>query len=273
MTSAFGIDHGEVAKGYNVLGTYAKPVKLARGKLLPVKTKKAPPKHKADVTPWDKYGIGKSYVPGKGFVSATAPGSKAMLRGIKPGRYKDQRGVSEEDFQYRIGRARRKVLVGEATKKTKTMRTDAPTRTRWGFGRTGRDVAGFTVRSGSKSQGRNTVVLSHKLKRAEVDSTYNHELAHAAPKRSEYRVHHQIASDPQKMIREEARADMAGGNYWRNPESRTDSGYTQIARIHDPSDTPPMAAMKERMYGFSAKQAGAYRGVQDKIAGARRKRG
>lgn len=91
-----------------------------------------------------------------------------------------------------------------------------------------------TYRVGGKSSGQSYVVsnlpkeIPKKLRR----QTMGHEAMHALPKRSSYRLHNQIMSDPKKLFREEGRADyLSGGHYSKHPDSG--SVYAQGARAID----------------------------------------
>lgn len=116
-------------------------------------------------------------------------------------------------------------------------------------------LAGATLRSGSKSSGKSTVIINHHGIAANSSSRRNyrknlkmvqtHENAHAGPKRSSYRLA-QVTQSPRRTGREEGRADfLAMGHH---------SGYK---------------SKMERSYSDSGGKFGqGYREVQDKMRAA-----
>lgn len=89
--------------------------------------------------------------------------------------------------------------------------------------------------------------------------TLKHEQAHLLPKRSGYRVHQQIAQHPEKLLREEARADMAGGVYYQ--EDHMGSGYARAAK----SEFYRKELQKVGFTHMTPEAVHEYRKVQDKI--------
>lgn len=87
--------------------------------------------------------------------------------------------------------------------------------------------AAGTYRIGGKSSGHSIVAGEGPKK--QLPYLRAHEGAHADVKRSSYRLHRQIMSNPKKLMREEARADyVAGGHFSLHPD--TGSTYAQGGR-------------------------------------------
>ena len=85
-----------------------------------------------------------------------------------------------------------------------------------------------TYRIGGKSSGRSVIIGATPGKK-DRKLLMAHEAAHANPRRSAYRLHHQIMGDPKKLFREEARADyISGGHFSQHPDEK--SKYAQGAR-------------------------------------------
>ena len=87
--------------------------------------------------------------------------------------------------------------------------------------------------------------------------TVDHEIAHLTPKRSSYRLH-QVISDPKRIPREEARAEMSAnhrGGYWRNKDTEPSSGYGAAAR----------SPFKRQMYRAVEEMQGLSGGFDKKI--------
>ena len=100
------------------------------------------------------------------------------------------------------------------------------------FGRSKKNPAGealaTTYRTGSKSGGKSHIFMGqHRPGQPSEAVTLKHELAHAKPKRSSYRLHEQIGQNPKKLMREEARADWQGSGHFKD---KMESGYAQMAR-------------------------------------------
>lgn len=90
-----------------------------------------------------------------------------------------------------------------------------------------------TVRYGGK-KGSYRIARSADPSPSGRKRTNRHEMAHAKPKRSAYRLHRQIQGNPRKTMREEARADMAGAGYYKNTAGQAgDTAYAAGARARD----------------------------------------
>jgi hypothetical protein len=152
------------------------------------------------------------------------------------GGYRKAKGVSEDDKKYRTAMGQIKDLhsgkpVGGVTNTGKHLRTE---KHRGGgnvevyrHGKKSRLVPpgaeGFHVSTGGK-RGTSYVHLGGGSgKRVET-----HELAHANPKRSSYRMF-QITSNPRKLMREEARADYKAQGHFTTRGEKEGSGYAQSA--------------------------------------------
>lgn len=136
----------------------------------------------------------------------------------------------------------------------------------------GTSMAGTTSRIGGK-RGAAKVIYSNTQSAGgsmHPESTLKHELAHAAPKRSSYRLH-QLHQDPKKLMREEARADAAIGHYATHPEVQ--SAYASAARgvkrkEHRNHALAVLSRSKDGYRGVKPADLKEYTDVHDKIHGA-----
>jgi hypothetical protein len=239
-TSAFGVEHGGIAKAYLGGGKFKSVTKLKPHQRAMYKEDRI----------YTKQGKNSPYRESRGL----APEHVGFERAMHSMRAEDKAITSP-------GRFGRKTPPASGTMKVNGRQVN------WGFNRA-KGEYGATALHGGKSSGSAEVTLSSRhLKSAkQADSTFAHELAHAAPKRSSYRLHGQINASPKKSMREEARADMAGGTYYRNPPSKDDSGYVAAAR----AKPGWKADVKAEAVGGSRKGMKQYRKIQDKIAGSKR---
>ena len=236
--------------------------------------------------------MAKSFVPGKGFVSASKLGKPGLRKVVKPGQY---RSTGPDEHQK---------LVSDAIESNRAMFRSVRHSAKKGKDGVYREanpdmlpgLAGMAWKYGGKD-GKRIYQYSpaHNTKRMET-----HELAHVAPKRrTEWRLG-TIVSDANKSAREEARAEMKTGQYFRqkhDPKSGFDSAYNATARsplaraamsgqaktgrainaLRQPRDaieqatgipksSPRLAEAASHRFGPS--YARSYRKTQDKIAGA-----
>lgn len=162
--------------------------------------------------------VQKSWIPGKGWVKASEAGKGALVMASRTKNHQNMRRVTDEDaaISSKLHRVSRQL-------KAQGVKPGVQDRN-LGF-----NINGMTWRTGSKSHGKSYVAISPHLKGEHRQTVINHELAHAAPKRSSYRFH-KLVDDPEKLGREEARAVWRSGE--RTPlnkppvtASEKDNGY------------------------------------------------
>lgn len=177
-------------------------------------------------------GVSKSYLGGaKGWVRAGEAGARALRRA--KGAHKAARGVSVEDQGYKIQQALRQSAIedGIAHGHVEQMPNGHTKITRFSraYGRLTPDPAladgthAYALKQGGR-KGKGYLFVNELSN----DSDIAHEMAHLTPKRSAYRMNHQTMQDGRKYMREEARADMEGSSYHRDPDA-AGSGYKDMA--------------------------------------------
>jgi hypothetical protein len=216
--------------------------------------------------------VKKSYVPGKGFIPASAI-PKAELRALAHGgRKAGQRIVrakaKADNDTFKSTHADLKKLAQELQTKGRTSRTPSgalhhsvsnldintysPGTQAFAFKTGGRRAPGYLV----TAPGASGHIMAH-------------EAAHLMPKRSAYRTHHQLVEDGAKSMREEARADMASGDksgYYANREAkRTKSGYVEAANSEYARSTQYRHSDEHRAKMFTPESMDAFRSTQDRI--------
>lgn len=176
----------------------------------------------------DHGGISKSLVDG-----VFKPASKltgAERRAV--GGYKKLRGVTSADNEHRAGEKHikdyhsdRNIRIGVKTGKVTQGKQGTVRRYKHSLisSQVPVGAGGFHIRTGSAKEGTSYV----HLREGADKSTKAHELAHARPARSGYRMA-QIVKDPKKLMREEARADFESRGHFAG--KKTDSGYAQAAK-------------------------------------------
>lgn len=186
------------------------------------------------------------------------------------GGYKKAKGVSEEHRTFLQGAHERRKIVGEnaAYKDVPVKPLDALLH----------GDRGFTIRTGS-AKGGQSHVFGHASDTKSQKALQQHEGAHAAPKRSEYRMHHQIMGNPKKLMREEARADMASdyGSYRQVRMRHVASGKKKTVSVYGAAAKTGQLSQVSRAYPHLKKPelkegVKAYRQTQDKIARAKGKK-
>lgn len=228
--------------------------------------------------------VSKTFIPGKGYVSATKL-PKGQLRMVVRNQRAAKARVRDEEarhFQaYRKTDKEQKDLLAEIGQKGKElpspMKGTAFLQPNWAKEAQMKSVniEAFAVKRGGRRSGQAVMVVP----KGATKDTVNHEMAHLTPKRSGYRLH-QVLSDPKKLMREEGRAEMATrskGAYYKTDAPGT-SGYIQMARDED---VRSFANMQDKMRRgnifsegkYSKESMDEFRGVQDKIYQARRARG
>lgn len=247
----------------------------------------------------DHGSVSKAYLGGGRWVPAVQAGAKQMraARGAhaaaKGRSAMDQQwldNISRLDSQIKgltkpIVRRRRTVTAPNGHKVARTDVRAQPA--------TGMDA--FAYMSGKNSR---NIMVGPTASKKQARMITQHEMAHLSPKnRTAYRLG-QITRDNTKTMREEARADMAAGQYWRKKPRSLDeltdgSGYALAARsprsarhlytaqrsgrleamrsFKATGDNEALAAARsvpkrERM--FTKRPLAAYRHTQDRIAGA-----
>lgn len=221
--------------------------------------------------------ITKSFVPGKGYVKATEAGVKVLRRAAKerPAHFEDAKLTQElHNDRFKEGqKAIHGLLKQTSNRGTMSGASIQRPRLALGIGLKASGTKGFMVRTGSAKGGTSHVILPKDAPQHIV----NHEMTHAAPKRSSYRMH-QIVTDPKKLMREEARAEMGSNRragYYRTYD-KTNIAYTQAAQsepyrqmAHETYASQPGAKGKI----FEKENVQAFKDVQDKIGSAREKQG
>ncbi len=152
--------------------------------------------------------INKSFVPGKGWIAATKLTAREASK--VPGAHSAAKGVSKPDLKFKTRREGLEVKLHEHG---------------GGFVQNKEHAgAASTIRYGGKKTGF-SFIQGHAPDARSRDRLMAHEGQHAAVNRTSYRLHGQIMSDPKKMFREEARADIQGsGRHYtehRNPQTST----------------------------------------------------
>lgn len=178
--------------------------------------------------------VSKSFIPPKTpggtgtWMRATQLGPKKLRRVVDGQQYKS-RGLSDSDKEFKSMSKDRRDLFNQAGQKGakrtingRSIRTvdepDLP----------GNMHGAFIPYGGKRTGG--TIMMNPHTSSASRVSTATHEMAHAAPRRSSYRMH-QIVNNPQKIGREEGRADLASGARWTRPQPPgAESGYHQASR-------------------------------------------
>ena len=173
-----------------------------------------------------EHGISKSLVGG-----VFKPASKLTRaeRGAVGG-YKKARGVTAADQEFKHVQGQTKAYHAALTP-TRSFKSKSGTTHVYEHNILSRGIpkgaAGFHVREGGKQGTSHVHYRSDKIIGADnkPKSTLMHEMAHARPARSSYRMN-QIIDSPKKLFREEGRADFESrGHFKKRPEG----GYAQAA--------------------------------------------
>ena len=215
--------------------------------------------------------IGKSLVNGK-WVKASEVGvkglraAKANASPYRGGRFMEQRGRSAKDWQFANSvDASKDMFNGLGIPKGGVKRLK-------GGGQL-ENLEGATTRFGGK-RGESRIWLRPDAR----PETVRHEMAHATPKRSGYRLHAQIGQNPLKSMREEARADYAGTGHYQ--KTRHSSTYGAVAQQQAKRDKGKLGRIGEESYqirrqvisdyagGKPDEAIRAYRQVHDKMSAA-----
>ena len=228
--------------------------------------------------------VRKSYVGAGKFVSAAKMGKKKLQSSTREGMYKprpyaEQIGVSQQKLKEFIDSGKKNgsrypgnvanVLNPSGPAKTNLPRTETTVKgRRVNIMRTKNmpeEIRGYAMNYGGK-RGVSNVVMNDdgKILRKygpNVDrGYYRHELGHAAPKRSSWRLSQQIANNPKKLGREEGRVDFNAGFRYKNKPKAGESVYNEIAR------TPGFLMPKDTREFRSG-----YIDVQNRLARAQRR--
>lgn len=237
--------------------------------------------------------VSKSYIPGKGWVPAMKAGKKA-LRGAKGGHAK-AKGVSPKD------EAARNMMGLSHKEVTGTLRAKKVGTTNVNRGVKADRYETYNMPAGAEAfayikPDRTRVMVT----KPGADKRFvQHEAAHLSPKKRTPHRMYNISQNPGKAMREEARADSAGGMGWREAKRKGNvgmykdtfrgegySGYaasgasrfqasqqrqaggmvdaaTNAARKQEGMDPKLYSDSRRRM--FNQKSLGGYRQVQDNI--------
>lgn len=240
--------------------------------------------------------VAKSYIPGKGWVPAVQAGKRA-LRGAK-GAHKAARGVTPKDAAFRSA-------MKEMTPQVKYQLGGRDTGKRMNLGRGNQaerwesDVMPGGMEAFAYMKGKRRIMVT----KPGADPRFvRHEAAHLSPKKRTAHRLSRMQQDPARAMREEARADMAGGMPFRGAPKTTSearrnmregkqySGYAAAARGRGQAraqrkqglvvDTNSRVSRKmglidensprsNRRGMFTQSSLGEYRTVQDKIDAGR----
>lgn len=250
----------------------------------------------------DHGAVSKSYIPGKGWVSAAKAGKNTLNAAAKAGkksnRYTGMRGVAQSDEFLRHSMSDLKAME----RGVRTKRVHDLGRGRKVNIRESRDMPpGMEAFAYMRGKNRNIVV-----KPGADPKFVKHEFSHVTPKNRKSHRMAQINRDPKKAMREEARADMAGGMNWRKApgpvKSQVDavrgkqySGYaasagsplqgdmqrragrnadamTKIQARLEKVDEKRISMLPKREKMFTQPSLSEYRKVQDKISTAQGKK-
>lgn len=228
--------------------------------------------------------VSKTFIPGKGYVSATKLPKSQLRMTVRTQRAAKARVRDEEarHFQaYRKTDQSQKELLAEIGQKGKElpspMKGTAFLQPNWAKEAQMKSVniEAFAVKRGGRRSGQAVMVVP----KGATKDTVNHEMAHLTPKRSGYRLH-QVLNDSKKLMREEGRAEMATrskGGYYKTDAPGT-SGYIQMARDDDIRSAANFQdkMMRGDILGegkYNKEALEAFRGVQDKIYRARSAKG
>lgn len=188
--------------------------------------------------------VAKSYLGGGKWkvASKLTTAERSQITSTRPNLW--SRGVSASDKQFVEGQKSLHNVIGGSHKQVQVGRAGALDTS-----------AAVTIRVGGKKTGKSFVfgqtAPQHRKK------ILTHEAQHAKVKRSSYRLHGQIGRDPQKLLREEARADIQSGkHYSRVPQSRR-SAYEEIASLQRravkaPNGVHPLLREQARAAGVKA---------------------
>jgi hypothetical protein len=226
--------------------------------------------------------VSKTFIPGKGYISASKL-PKNEYRMINRNRKAATRRVANEEKkhfdQYRSDDKDLKNMLSDLA--TRGRQQDSPVKGVVyqepdffsGLQMKQQNMDAFAVKRGSRRHGPKVMVVPKNAR----PETMQHELGHLTPNRSGYRLW-TITRDGNKIMREEARADMhtqRRGSYYKT-DTHPDSGYVQAARdpfargIHEANERRINAAQGRPFSGkFSEESMDNYRQVQDRIQGAR----
>lgn len=201
--------------------------------------------------PFSKSLSGKNFKP----ITQMTGGQKKKILGS----YKKLKGVSRSDKKFQ-----------QVHNKAKTDLKDYVGYSGEGIKRSPEEMPfGGTYRTGGKKTGKSTVIGNAPTKSLQ-GYVQTHEGAHATPKRSAYRLHGQIARNPEKLMREEARADYkAGGHY--SQHGQRGSTYASAARSQVKAEKHPNRPAKgsKEMADFFGEPRGtnkqAYEGHKNSV--------
>ena len=221
-----------------------------------------------------KYEVKKSYLGGGRWASATQAGAK-RLKNAK-GAHKQAKGLSLD-----ARAAKMRLVANKEISDINNLVT--PGKTKYTVtDQLPPGKEGLTVLHGGRRSKTRSVLINSGNNPAERARIKTHETAHAAPKRSSYRLD-QIMQNPSKLGREEARADMAQGSYYNRSidqianqmkrEGGSGSGY-MVSAFNVSSRNPnnkPRGIMRKRPFSPNEVDR-AYMDTQDKIARARVKK-
>lgn len=180
----------------------------------------------------------------------TPPGEDTLTVPLRPtNRIGNALGGLEQPMYFPPGRAAPAQRQGRSNVSL-NIREDMPA----GYG-------GIASRYGGRSDGVSTVVMPKDgAPGLDTARTLQHEMAHATPDRSSWRLH-QVLNDPVKRGREEARADMAGGlNHVVDSPRSHQSAYYDGARSRTSAATYATSGMDRNFFRGYRQQHNAQAG-------------
>lgn len=222
--------------------------------------------------------VTKSFVPGKGWVKATDVGARELRSAAKkrPEYFRKQK-LKDKNHPYRADSRIISETMDEI-ERSSTLLMKGPKNSTllqpWDENIMPPSMAAFAVQSGGR-RGRRIMVIPDNT----PEHVVRHEMAHVTPKRSGYRLW-QTQKDPKLAMREEARADMAGGGtgqYYRRFHNNEETATAYSASAADKKNARTMrlnfAASPNRHAMYKEDALDGYRMVQDRIATAQRRTG
>lgn len=169
--------------------------------------------------------VSKTYVPGKGFQSASKLGVQGLKAAAKARKQPQPTFRQQNAHVISTINANKKLAQGVGGSNPVAMKGKRGTVTRLTTTRrklvsaSGGDLQGVAFHTGGRRGPRTYVTTPGKSKALQA-----HELQHVAPKRSSWR-YNQVLADPKKHMAEEARADVAAGNHYRKGRPNMSTSY------------------------------------------------
>jgi hypothetical protein len=214
--------------------------------------------------------IAKSFVPGRGFVSASKLGVPGLRKVVKPGQYKARPDAKLKAVKAVHTEAKNSFNMVRSFGKPAGYVDGVKTTSVGGLSRD-THLAGLAWKDGGP-RSRRQFAYDAGLKGHEKATVFAHENAHTAPnKRSNWRLA-QVIADPKKHMREEARADMAAGSFYRKKDYAARKGHAALVGLTEGSRVSPDLHSALKRLGndgyASAAASGPYRRIMERNNGS-----